>query len=77
MFMRMILAVAMLACLSAAHADTSAGTKAEQAACRPDVRRLCGHIGKAENDKYRECLQMHFSELSQKCQQVLMNHPNQ
>ena len=51
-------------------------TRQEQAACRPDVRRLCGHIGRGDSEKYRDCLQTHFSELSQKCQQVLMNHQN-
>jgi hypothetical protein len=59
----------------AAFAD-QAGTKQEQAACRPDVRKLCGHIGAGESDKYRDCLQTHFSELSPKCQEVLMNHKN-
>ena len=53
------------------------GTRQEQAACRPDVRRFCGHIEGADADKYRDCLQAHFSELSQKCQQVLMKHQNQ
>ena len=61
--------------VGAAEADTS-GTAQEQAACRPDVRKLCGHIGKSESDKYRDCLQTHFSELSPKCQTVLMNHKN-
>jgi hypothetical protein len=51
-----------------------AGTAQEQAACRPDVRKLCGHIKANDSEKYRDCLQTHFSELSQKCQQVLMNH---
>ena len=59
----------------AAWADI-AGTAQEQAACRPDVRKLCGHIGAGESDKYRDCLQTHFSELSPKCQEVLMNHKN-
>jgi hypothetical protein len=61
--------------VGAAQADT-AGTAKEQAACRPDVRKLCGHIGAGESDKYRDCLQTHFSELAPKCQEVLMNHKN-
>ncbi len=75
--MRVLGVFALLAALSpaAALADNS-GTKEEQAACRPDVRRLCGRIGKGDDQKYRDCLQMHFSELSQNCQQVLMNHQN-
>jgi len=64
-----------LALAGVAQADTS-GTAQEQSACRPDVRKLCGHIGRSESDKYRDCLQTHFSELSQKCQTVLMNHKN-
>ena len=59
--------------MAAASAQTS-GTKEEQAACRPDVRKFCGHLGKADDQKYRECLQAHISDLSQKCQQVLMSH---
>lgn len=75
MRLRGILAAAALASAGgAAYADS--GSRAEQAACRPDVRRLCGHIGRGDNQKYRDCLQGHFSELSQKCQQVLMSHQN-
>ena len=62
--------------LSFAALADSAGTAEERAACRPDVRKLCGHIGAGESDKYRDCLQTHFSELSPKCQQVLMSHKN-
>ena len=65
-----------LALICAAAAAQAAGSKEEQAACRPDVRKLCGHVGKGDDAKYKECLQTHFSELSQKCQQVLMNHQN-
>jgi hypothetical protein len=75
--MRVLCVLALLAALwpAAALADDS-GSKEEQAACRSDVRRLCGRIGKGDDQKYRDCLQTHFSELSQKCQQVLMNHQN-
>ena len=75
--MPLLLALAFLvtAACDAAWAETS-GTKEEQAACRGDVRRLCGKIGKGDEQKYRDCLQTHFQELSQKCQQVLMNHQN-
>jgi hypothetical protein len=76
--MRILCALAVLASigLSAAYAETS-GTKEQQAACKPDVRRLCGKIGRGDEQKYRDCLQSHFQELSQKCQQVLMNPQNQ
>jgi len=75
--MRVLGLLALLAALSpaAALADNS-GSKEEQAACRADVRRVCGRIGKGDDQKYRDCLQAHFSELSQNCQQVLMNHQN-
>jgi len=75
--MRVLDVLALLAALSpaAALADNS-GSKEEQAACRSDVRRVCGRIGKGDDQKYRDCLQTHFSELSQNCQQVLMNHQN-
>jgi hypothetical protein len=63
--------------LLGAVAAQAAGTKEEQAACRPDARKFCGHIVKGDDAKYKECLQTHFSELSQKCQQVLMKHKNQ
>jgi hypothetical protein len=71
-----LLVAAALLGAGAAQAQT-AGSREEQAACRPDVRKFCGHIGKSDTQKYRDCLQTHFSELSQKCQQVLMNHQNQ
>jgi hypothetical protein len=67
-----------LALLGAVAAQAApAGTREEQAACRSDARKFCGHIVKADDAKYKECLQTHFSELSQKCQQVLMKHQNQ
>jgi hypothetical protein len=71
----MIAVVALLAAGGAAFADS--GSRAEQAACRGDVRRLCGHIGRGDEQKYRDCLQSRFSELSQNCQKVLMDHQNQ
>jgi hypothetical protein len=60
--------------LAAGAAYAQSGTKEERTACRADVRRFCGHIRKAEDQKYRDCLQTHFQELSSKCQQVLMKH---
>ena len=74
MWLRGLLAVAAFSA-APAFADTT-GTKEEQAACKPDVRRFCGHIAGA-NQKYHDCLQSHFSDLSQKCQQVLVMHQNQ
>ncbi len=74
--MKFIVAAAMSAVLVGMAQAQTAGTAQEQSACRPDVRKLCGHIGRSESDKYRDCLQTHFSELSPKCKSVLMNHSN-
>ena len=74
--MRVLGLLALLAALGPAAALADSGTKEEQAACRADVRHVCGRIGKGDDQKYRDCLQAHFSELSQNCQQVLMNHQN-
>lgn len=70
----MLAAAALLSGGVAVFAQT--GTGQEQAACRADVRRVCGKIRRGDNQKYRDCLQSHFFELSQKCQQVLMKHQN-
>lgn len=74
--MRTVLVFFAFAALTGAAWADSEGSAQEQAACRPDVRKLCGHIRADDSQKYRDCLQTHFSELSQKCQQVLMNHHN-
>jgi hypothetical protein len=74
--MKFFIVAAMGAALVGMAQAQTAGTAQEQSACRPDVRKLCGHIGRSESDKYRDCLQTHFSELSPKCQSVLMNHSN-
>jgi len=68
-----LLSALALTCLAAA-ASAESGTKAEQAACRPDVRKLCSNIGKADDEAYRACLQFHFGELSPKCAQVVTVH---
>ena len=74
--MRTLLVFFALAALTGAARVDSEGSAQEQAACRPDVRKLCSHIRADDSQKYRDCLQTHFSELSQKCQQVLMNRHN-
>jgi hypothetical protein len=63
-----------VALVAAGAAFAQSGTKEERTACRPDVRRFCGHIRGDENQKYRDCLQSHIRELSPKCQQALMGH---
>jgi hypothetical protein len=75
--MRALSVLALLAAMSPAAAwAQNSGSKEEQAACRADVRRFCGKVSAGGEQKYRDCLQAHFSQLSQKCQQVLMNHAN-
>jgi len=68
-----LLSALALTCLANA-ASAESGTKAEQAACRPDVRKLCSNLGKADDEAYRGCLQYHFGELSPKCAQVVTVH---
>ena len=75
--MKAILTALALLCAGASAQAANSGSKQEQAACRSDVRKFCGHVGRGDDTKYKECLQTHISELSQKCQQVLMNHQNQ
>ena len=73
--MRSLIALTLvLACQSGP--SWGAATAEEQAACRPDVRRFCGKIEGADERKYRDCLQSHVSDLSQKRQQVLLSHQN-
>ena len=69
----LLLTTLALTCLATA-AKAESGTKEEQAACRPDVRKLCSSLGKADEQAYRGCLQYHFGELSPKCAQVITVH---
>ena len=53
-------------------AQGATGTPEEQAACRPDVRRLC-HSAKG-NDAITECLKAHRDKLSKACMAVFEAH---
>ena len=75
MWLRSLVVAASL--IGAGGACAQSGTPQEQAACRPDVRKFCAYVNGSDNQKYRDCLQAHFQELSQKCQQVLMTHQGQ
>ena len=75
MWLRSLLVAVSLIGAGAAFAQS--GTPQEQAACRPDTRKFCAHVTGGDNQKYRDCLQAHIQELSQKCQQVLMTHQGQ
>jgi hypothetical protein len=67
----------MLAALLSANsvALAQSGTTAEQAACRPDVRRLCHEVQQgAGPNAYLQCLQEHRDRLSERCRAVLESH---
>jgi len=52
-----------------------AQTKAEDDACRPDVRRFCYKVpAGAGNDEFLKCLELNRDRLSKKCLAVLMDH---
>jgi hypothetical protein len=75
MWLRSLVVAASL--IGAGAACAQSGTAQEQAACRPDARKFCAHVNGSGNQIYRDCLQAHMQELSQKCQQVLMTHQGQ
>jgi hypothetical protein len=75
MWLRSLVVAASL--IGAGDVCAQSGTPQEQAACRPDARKFCAHVTGGDNQKYRDCLQGHIHELSQKCQQVLMTHQGQ
>jgi Cysteine rich repeat len=65
--------VAVLTASSAAIAQS--GTPAEQAACRPDVRRFCHAIKEGAGDgSFLACLQEHRAKLRRACREVLESH---
>jgi hypothetical protein len=67
----MVLAL-VLALPTLAFAQGATGTPEEQAACRPDVRRLC-HTSKGQ-DAVTECLKAHRDKLSKPCKAVFEAH---
>jgi hypothetical protein len=69
---RIILAaLVMMACPSASLAQQ--GTPQEQAACRPDTRKLCRNL--VGNDTaVLSCLQQNRAKLSRACREVLERH---
>jgi hypothetical protein len=73
MMIRILVIVAVLTASSAAIAQS--GTPAEQAACRPDVRRFCHAIKEgAGNGSFLACLQEHRAKLRRACREVLESH---
>ena len=73
MMIRILVLVAALTAASAAIAQS--GTPAEQAACRPDVRRFCHAIKEGAGDgSFLACLQEHRAKLRRACREVLEGH---
>jgi hypothetical protein len=73
MMIRILMIVAVLTASSAAIAQS--GTPAEQAACRPDVRRFCHAIKEGAGDgSFLACLQEHRAKLRRACREVLESH---
>lgn len=72
----MIRILALIAVLTAtASAAIASGTPAEQAACRPDVRRFCHAIKEGAGDgSFLACLQEHRAKLRRACREVLESH---
>ena len=63
------IAVAAAFCFTAASAAAEPGTKEEQAACKPDVYRLCKDFIPV-TDKIVSCLKENRSKLSPACRKV-------
>ena len=74
MMIRTFVLVAVLAAAASA-AIAQSGTPAEQAACRPDVRRFCHAIKEGAGDgSFLACLQEHRAKLRRACREVLESH---
>jgi len=68
-----LLSAALIGASSIAMAQS--GTPAEQAACRPDVRRFCFKVQESDGaNAYLECLQQHRAKLTSRCRAVLESH---
>ena len=63
------IAVAAAFCFTAAHAIAQ-GTKQQQAACKPDVYRLCKEFI-PDSEKIHACLQQNMRKLRPACRKVL------
>lgn len=74
--MRLRVALVSLAlAIPIAEAAAAPMSREDEAACRPDVRRLCHNVREgAGNDAYLSCLQEHRSRLSRRCRRVLEEH---
>ena len=70
-----LIVLAALSCSPALAAGIFDGTPQEQAACRPDVRRLCRAVpANAGSGAFLSCLQANRPKLSAACAAVLKSH---
>jgi hypothetical protein len=75
MMIRILVLVAALTAAAVSAAIAQSGTPAEQAACRPDVRRFCHAIKEGSGDgSFLACLQEHRAKLRRACREVLEGH---
>ena len=72
MIRMLVLLTALTVSVSATFAS---GTPAEEAACRPDVRRFCHAVKPGSGDgAFLACLQAHREKLRRACREVLESH---
>jgi hypothetical protein len=76
MIRKIVLVVVLTATSSTVIAQGSMqGTPKEQAACRPDVRKLCWHVKADEGSgAFLACLKKNREHLSRACRAVLESH---
>jgi len=76
MMVRRILVSAALLGLSSTMtlAATHERTKAEEDACRPDVRKFCHHLKNADDDAYLQCFELNRDDLSKPCSDLLKSY---
>ena len=75
MICRVVIAAALLGLSSPmAFAVTHEHTKAEEDACRPDVRKFCHHLKDADDDAYLQCFELNRDSLSKPCSDLLKSY---
>jgi len=74
MVRRMLVSALLLSLSSMALAANHEHTKAEEDACRPDVRKFCHHLKNADDDAYLQCFELNRDELSKPCSDLLKSY---
>jgi hypothetical protein len=74
MMVRRILIAAALLGFSSSIALATGGTKEQQDACRPDVRKFCHHLKDADDDAYLQCFELNRDSLSKPCSDMLKSY---